>query len=71
MDIDGLIQNTASDPQNIAALVDSIEFAAEVYLVSSLMLDHSNEVAKTYLDNLAAALKLPDEMIQALSNSIH
>ena len=66
IDVDSLIQDTNSDPDAIATLVDNMAFATEVYLVSSLIIDHSNELAKSYLDKLAAALALPDEIIQTL-----
>jgi len=68
LDINHLIQNTPSDPEAIATLVDNTEFAAEVYLISSLVIDQSNDAAKAYLDALVTALHLPKELIQALNS---
>ena len=41
------------EPQRIAALADSPEAAAEIYLVSAVLLDKSREQDRVYLDSLA------------------
>ena len=69
LDINALIQSVDADPESIAKHVSNTELAAEVYLVSNLVIDQSNPAAKAYLDSLVKALKLPDELVQALSDS--
>ncbi|MGB5707742.1 MAG: tellurite resistance TerB family protein [Arenicellales bacterium] len=55
------------DPGDIAKHVDNQETAAEVYLASLLIIDQSNFMAKTYLDELAKALALPPDLVANLS----
>lgn len=47
------------EPAEIAAAAASPEMAAEVYLVSALVVDTRSTMERAYLDALAAALSLP------------
>ena len=69
LDINSLIQKVQADPEAIAKQVDNLEFAAEVYLISTLILDSSNQAANQYRTALITALELPDELVQALDNA--
>ncbi len=55
-----------SDPIAIARLSEGEEQAAEIYLVSLLALDLDSPEERRYLDRLADALLLPDELKQHL-----
>lgn len=50
------------EPQAIAAEVNNLEQASEVYLVSLLAIDVDHFLEKAYLDQLANALSLPREL---------
>ena len=66
-DLSGIIQAELERPLDarfIAAEVDSPEAAAEVYLVSMLVIDADNESEKQYLDDLARELGLSHDYIQ-------
>lgn len=54
------------DPADIAAGADSPEFAAELYLVSVLMVDDQNFMEKSYLQELARQLNIAPELAQQL-----
>ncbi|OED50439.1 hypothetical protein AB838_02180 [Rhodobacteraceae bacterium (ex Bugula neritina AB1)] len=54
--------NAASDPIAIARLSEGEEQAAEIYLVSLLALDLDTPEERRYLDRLADALLLPEEL---------
>lgn len=58
------------DPADIARGVPNQEVAAEVYLASLLIIDQSNFMARTYLDQLARALALPRDLVQNLSSGM-
>ncbi len=58
------------DTDSIASAVDSREAAAEVYLVSRLLLDTSNDAEKAYLEELASKLGLGAEEIDSLENRL-
>ena len=58
------------DPKEIAAGADSIEAAAEIYLVSLLVIDVDNFMEKAYLQQLAKELQLPDELVAELEAEI-
>jgi len=49
-------------PEQLASGVDSRAAAAEVYLLSSLVVDEANPEERNYLDRLAAALGLPSDL---------
>lgn len=57
------------DVADIAAGADSPE-AAEIYLVSRLVLDMDNGVVSQYLDKLASALKLAPNLIAQLEKQV-
>lgn len=53
-------------PQRLAEKVDSMAAAAEIYLLSSLVVDEANPAERDYLSRLAAALRLPVELVDDL-----
>ncbi len=55
--------NEPLDPQVIASEVKNLEQASEVYLVSLLAIDVDHFLEKAYLDQLASALSLPQDLI--------
>ncbi len=58
------------DVQRIAALADSPEAAAEMYIASMMVVDANGESEKLYLSELATALNLSDELVQSLEGSV-
>ena len=54
------------DPGEIAMACDSPELANEVYLASMLMIDQSNFMEKTYLNELAKQLALDPSLVASL-----
>lgn len=52
--------------QQLANEVDSTTAAAEVYLLSSLVVDDSTESGREYLSELASILRLPMELVDQL-----
>lgn len=54
------------DVKEIAALAENDAMAAEIYLVSAVVTDKENSMEKSYLDSLAKALSLPDELVAEL-----
>lgn len=54
------------DVKEVAALADNDAMAAEIYLVSAVVTDKENSMEKSYLDSLAKALDLPDELVAEL-----
>lgn len=54
------------DAQAIAALADTPESGAEIYLASLLVIDTSNPAERAYLDELASALGLPGDLVARL-----
>ena len=54
------------DVKEIAALAENDAMAAEIYLVSAVVTDKENSMEKAYLDSLAKALNLPDELVAEL-----
>lgn len=56
------------DITEIAALAEGDEAkAAEIYLVSAVVTDRENDKERQYLDALAKAMKLPDELLAELN----
>ena len=56
------------DIAEIAALAEGDEAkGAEIYLVSAVVTDRENNKEREYLDNLAKAMKLPDELLAELN----
>jgi len=53
----------------LAALSDSPETGAEIYLISSMVINKENEMERTYLDALAATLELPDALLVELEKA--
>ncbi|QIZ76110.1 tellurite resistance TerB family protein [Ferrimonas lipolytica] len=54
------------DPADVAAGVNSPELAAELYLVSTLMVDDQSFMEKSYLQELARQLNIAPELAQQL-----
>jgi len=54
------------DPGEIAMACDSPELANEVYLASMLVIDQSNFMEKTYLNELAKQLALDPDLVASL-----
>ncbi|MGR5066554.1 tellurite resistance TerB family protein [Photobacterium sp. DNB22_13_2] len=51
------------DPMALSQQVDNMALASEVYLVSLLTVDVDHFLERAYLDELAKALSLPDELV--------
>ena len=54
------------DVDEVASHADSPEAAIEMYLASLVVVDKENIAEKTYLEKLASALKLDNELVQQL-----
>ena len=59
------------DAKSIAASVDSPAAAAEVYLVSSLVVDDASPVERAYLDQLREAMKLDQGLVDQIRLQMH
>ena len=57
------------DPNEIAAGADSKEAAAEIYLVSLLVIDVSNPLERAYLKTLAEKLGLAEDLVAQLETA--
>ena len=55
--------------EQLASRVDSPAAASEVYLLSSLVVDEREPVEQQYLERLATALKLPDDLVTRLNDA--
>lgn len=67
-----LIEQELRNPLSIEQLanrVDSPAAASEVYLLSSLVVDEREPVELQYLERLAAALKLPEDLVNRLNDA--
>lgn len=53
--------------EQLASQVQSTAAASEVYLLSSLVIDERNPVEANYLEKLAAALSLPEDLVARLN----
>ena len=58
-----------ADPAAVAALAQSPEMAAEIYLASLLVTEQDSFMERAYLDELARALQLDPSLKQELENS--
>ncbi len=61
--------NAPSDPIAIARLSGGLEQAAEIYTASALAVDIDTPEERRYLERLADALHLPDDMRQQLNSA--
>lgn len=52
--------------ESVAALADTPETAAELYIASALVVDMDSPAERTYLNELASAMKIDSAMIQHL-----
>ncbi len=62
--------NKPVDVNSIAALADTPETSAELYLASALVVDPDNSADRQYLDKLAGALNLDAQMISNLESAL-
>lgn len=62
--------NSPLDPAKIASSVSSPEQAAELYLMSLLIVDEQNFMEKNYLQELARQLRLAPEMVTRLEKQV-
>lgn len=58
------------DVSDIASQADSTETAAEIYLASLLVIEVDKERERQYLNDLAKALNLPDELASQLEEQV-
>jgi len=58
------------DVAALAEEVDSPSAAAEVYLASRMILDVNNMQERAYLDNLAKALDLSEDLVEKLEAEV-
>ena len=59
---------TPLSAKSVAKMADDKEIAAEIYIVSMLVTDRENDQEKNYMESLAEALKLPDDVVKKLEN---
>ena len=55
--------------EQLASRVDSPAASSEVYLLSSLVVDEREPVEQQYLERLATALKLPEDLVTRLNDA--
>jgi uncharacterized membrane protein YebE (DUF533 family) len=68
-DVTAFLLGELNKPVNVsavAALADTPETAAELYIASALVLDLDSPAERAYLDDLAGAMKLDDSMVRQL-----
>lgn len=73
-DINSFIQRHLAQPADVtelAARVDSVETAAEVYLVSRLIIDTAATAERRYLDALVGALGLQPQLVAELERQLN
>ena len=58
------------DVGGVAALADTPETAAEIYLASRLLIDVENDLERRYLQDLARAMKLESGMVTQLEQQV-
>lgn len=71
-DIAGFVQAEIASPTTpvqFAELAENPETAAEIYLISSMLIDQENALEKAYLDDLVAALELPADLLAELEKA--
>ena len=71
-DVAGFVQAEIAKPTTpaqFAELAENPEMASEIYLISSMLIDKENDMEGAYLDELVAALKLPDELLVELEKA--
>lgn len=62
---------TPLSAKSVAKMADSEEVAAEIYLVSIMVADHENIQESGYINQLAEALELPEDLIEELNTYRH
>jgi len=71
-DVAGFMQAeiaSPTTPAQFAVLADNPEAAAEIYLISSMLIDKDNALEKAYLDELVGALEMPAELLVELEKA--
>ncbi|MDA8870238.1 tellurite resistance TerB family protein [Rhizobiaceae bacterium] len=64
-----LMLDTMFDPpsvRTIAGAADTMEQASAIYLASRMAIDPDHPAERAYLDNLAAAMALPDDLVRTI-----
>ena len=59
------------DAKSIAAQVDSPAAAAEVYLMSSMVVDDASPVERAYLDQLRDSMNMDQGLVDQIRNQMH
>ena len=62
--------NKPVDVTSVASLADTPETAAELYLASALVVDIDNNEERLYLDDLAKAMNLDEQMVAHLEEPL-
>jgi uncharacterized membrane protein YebE (DUF533 family) len=62
--------NKPVDVNSVAKLADTPETAAELYLASALLVDIDSPVERDYLDRLARAMNLDEQMVRHLEQPL-
>ncbi len=68
-DVADVLEDEISKPldvKEIAALAENQAIASEIYLVSAVVTDKENSMERSYLETLAKAMQLPDDLIAHL-----
>jgi uncharacterized membrane protein YebE (DUF533 family) len=71
-DIAGFVQAEIASPatfEELAALSNDPETGAEIYLISTMVINKENEAERAYLDALAKVLELPDSLLVELEKA--
>jgi uncharacterized membrane protein YebE (DUF533 family) len=61
---------SGADARSIAALADSPEAAAEIYLASAMVIDFEDQKERDYMNELAKGLKLEPELARSLEREV-
>lgn len=62
--------DSGADARSIAALADSPEAAAEIYLASAMVIDFEDQKERDYMNELAKGLELDPELVRSLEQEI-
>lgn len=62
--------DSGADARSIAALADSPEAAAEIYLASAMVIDFEDKKERDYMNELAKGLELDPELVRSLEQEV-
>lgn len=71
-DAQQLLERELRNPLGVDQLANQVQSSAaasEVYLLSSLVIDERNPIEASYMERLAAALKLPEDLVARLNTA--